>query len=552
MNFTNIMLIVLAIAAFFGAMKGRSRGIGRQAVRTITVAASVIIALVATESLTSRIFDEICSKPVEELVSGVRLDAEYVSLLSSLDPETLAYIAAIFVALLIAPIFFVIIFELTKLLMLVVHAIVSGICGFSKKRNNATTRLLGALLGAVQGVACAVIISVPAVGLLTAADTLVARIEEDGTDSESVAEICAFYHEHVEQYSDDPVVNLIGAVGADALYDTFSEVTIQGTSYDIDDEVAEPVAAFFSVADHFNHYDWSAPSAKNKRGLTVILDAVDDSPYMKKIAVELCEAADTAYDNGLIAVEGDELLVELVTESFNVIGSVDEESFGEDFTAILDAYYIFGRENIIASINTGDIAAVRDALTRTYTPHELDPETPCDLSGEPVTVLRKVVEILSSDDTTKPLITTLSKISVAALAKNLGSELSADEIYDTVKVGLTETLAISKEGKTEEEYTAEVRASLEAALAESDIEFREDEQYILDNMATYVSDNYETLVKVDEDGNQVVTEDEINEVVLSYYEAYLSTGALPDGSVPEESVPEESVPEEAVPEEADE
>ena len=50
-------------------------------------------------------------------------------------------------------------------------------------------------------------------------------------------------------------------------------------------------------------------------------------------------------------------------------------------------------------------------------------------------------------------------------------------------------------------------------------------------MADYVNDNYDTLADIDGDGDGVSDED-INEVILSYYDAFIASGGdvneLPD------------------------
>ena len=139
-------------------------------------------------------------------------------------------------------------------------------------------------------------------------------------------------------------------------------------------------------------------------------------------------------------------------------------------------------------------------------------------------MLKKVTEILNENSHTRPLVTALSRISVSVLAQSFGSELDTEVIYDTVKSGLTSTLQISKEGKTEDEYKAEVKESLNTALKGVEIEL---DDGVLDEMANYVNDNYETLADIDGNGDGV-TDDEINEVILSYYDAYIAAGGSTD------------------------
>ena len=132
-----------------------------------------------------------------------------------------------------------------------------------------------------------------------------------------------------------------------------------------------------------------------------------------------------------------------------------------------------------------------------------------DENGE--TVVNKVIAILKSNERTKPIVVTLTKISVSSMANKLGTGEDTAAIYENVKSGVNETLKIKKtDYQSTEEYTAAVSASLDQTLTDNGIELEAD---IVDSMAQYVTDNYSDV--------ESVTDEELNDIILSYYDAYV-------------------------------
>ena len=110
MDFTGILLIIMATLMLIGALKGLSRGIGRQAIRTITVIASVIIALIITNSIAKNFYGDFATMTPEEFVSTLEkanvqvMGTELEPILANVSPETVSYILAIPLSLIILPI----------------------------------------------------------------------------------------------------------------------------------------------------------------------------------------------------------------------------------------------------------------------------------------------------------------------------------------------------------------------------------------------------------------------------------------------------------------
>ena len=529
--FTIILIGIMALLVLIGTIKGITRGIGRQTVRTVTVILSAAIAFIATSVLASMFYEKFGGMTPEELVGiiesiGIQITGtDLEPILSNLSPETISYVIAIPLSLVILPVVFVLLFIVIKLIMLIVHVIFSAIFGLSKKKNTALTRTFGGILGAVQGLACAVIITMPIVGIATTASTVMTDLKEN-SENEAVVQIADDFNNTFSEYTDSGMVKFLGAVGGNVLYNQFTTATINGESYNIPEEVAEPMVQIVGASDKLHDFDWKNLSEDSKEGIFIIIDAVDDSKYFKKITLDVLELATDAYFDGALDLEADELLIEILDSAFSVIGSIDEESFATDLKTIFHTYAILGREGALTAFETGELEEVRTVLISDYEYVDGDPITSSNSNGGKVTVLKKVIEILNENEHTKPLITALSRISVSVLAQNFGTDLNVEEIYDTVKGGINQTLQISKEGKTEDEYKEEVKASIDSALQGVDIEL---EDNVLNEMANYVNDNYETLVDVT--GGEI-TDEKVNEVILSYYDAFLNAGGsldeLPD------------------------
>ena len=72
-------------------------------------------------------------------------------------------------------------------------------------------------------------------------------------------------------------------------------------------------------------------------------------------------------------------------------------------------------------------------------------------------------------------------------------------------------MSIDKESyETEEEYVAEISNALDATLKSNQIEL---EKEIVDTMAQYVADNFSDM--------EVLTDEEVCDVIIYYYDAYL-------------------------------
>ena len=195
----------------------------------------------------------------------------------------------------------------------------------------------------------------------------------------------------------------------------------------------------------------------------------------------------------------------LISAMAGVFASGSAETFEEDIETLKEAYYIISDSGILTALN--NIDELSKAMTAT------------DEEGK--TAVSRVTALLNKNDRTRPIVTELTKLSLKLMAS--GDSIVTEELYENVKTGVTETLAIDKDNfETPEEYKEAITESLDTTLKENNIELAPD---VVADIADYIDENYEDL--------KDATDEQINEIILSYHDAYI------EYLKSQESVPEE-------------
>ena len=256
------------------------------------------------------------------------------------------------------------------------------------------------------------------------------------------------------------------------------------------------------AADDFmelGEFDWTNPTPEQCDALEGIVDKLSHDAYVASILSGSMRGIATAIDSGVIVFELEEPVLGVMNSLVGIFTTLNEDNFGSDMDTILDVYVLLAREGVLSTLasQSEDITAVFVAENE---------------AGE--TVIKRVIATINSNPHMKPLVTMLTKLSLSIMMNDVGIE-NGDEVYDTIKDGVTEVIAIDRtQYETEDEYVAAVSESLDATLKEHDITLAPE---IVNNMAEYLaSQEYSNL------SSEEITDDEVNDVIFSYYEAYLN------------------------------
>lgn len=508
---TLIFLAVVLLLGLIGALKGLSRGLSRQVIRTLTIVASVALSILIMRLLYDRFFIELFEgKTTQDLINlinevMVKLNAEPMdlSILASFDIDTLRYLVALPISLIVMPIIFVLLFIVISFLMLIVHAIVSGILGFRKKRNNALTRLLGFALGAIQGAAVALILMTPIFGYAQVYSETVSILEEQMPENETVVAMSDAYDTYVKPTYENPLVKFAKNAGCDALFSAMVTAKFEDDlSIDMTDTVPT-LASVFADGTSLGGADWKALTPEQEQSIRSIIATINENDFLATILSGAVRGAAHAYTDGALPLEVGAPFDKVIDSAISIFHTSDRENIAADLTTLADVYFVLSHDGVLVALE-GDSNTLMTVITKR------NPET-----GK--TPINDVIDTINSNPRIKPLISMLTRLSVEIMAENTGLGEEGAQLYENVTAGLNQTLAISKEGKTEEEYVAEVSASINTTLVENGIEL---EPEIVDTMAQYVNDNIDV-----ESG--ATAED----ILITYFDAWLEyqeTGTVPD------------------------
>ncbi len=504
-----VIWVFVALLTLIGALKGKQRGFLRQLVRTITVAASVVISLYAVKYAYGYVSSWITGQTSSDLISaiegfGISL-GDFGTILANFDTESLNHVLAIPMALIILPLAFVIAFIVINTVLRIVHAIICKIFGLAKWRNNFVTRFLGFLLGAAQGFAVAIICLVPVIGISTSVSAAVKDMQKEAPTAQSTADVTKIYNKYFKPYAEDQSVVILGQLGGNLLYEQLTKLNVNGKDYEMDKEVVAPSLKTFGAITELGSLDWQYLSDENKAAIDTLIEVADESPYMATLIADILDSLSTAYSNGTLASENEGLVKDFTDALLGLFVGINETELVPTLEVIRDVFFTLSDERVLLSL-TGDMALVSDTLSKK------------DESGK--TLITRLTDRLNSTPRTAALVSTITRISIEVMADSFntipGVEINA-ETYDKVKVGVTEIVNIKKDSfANEEQYVEALSGSLDNTFKDNGIELDKD---IVNGMAQHVANNYSEV--------ETLSDAEINDIILSYYNSYLETGAVP-------------------------
>ncbi len=499
------ILIIFLIVTVFGALKGLMRGIGRQTVRTLTIIASLIISIALTASISTDLNASLAGKTVEDMLEGASISIsspELEELILNLDAETARIIIAVPAAVVALPIIFTILFVLISAIGELVHIVISMILRLKMSKNNAATRFLGLILGALQGASVAGILLFPFGCFTNLSDGMMASIKDGGIkEGSSVEQSCESLDAYFAETKDNTILNLVMRLGGNKLQDKLSSVMIDGIEADARDPFYV-LAGIFGDWSYLEECDFKAPTKEEQAVIDEIAKKLTRDGYTANvISGVLREVAAATEDGRLDTLVSNDTLPDPYRELFkDMLTIFDDSNVGsieDDVLTVLDVYYQLADAGTLTALAEGS-DSVADTLIK----------KPDNTN----TVISSVIDTLEENENTKPLVNTLAKLSVTVMADSLGTDADSAQMYDNVKGRLKDIADIPK-GKSDDEYKTAVSNIISTTLTESGI--TEVSTDIVSEMAQYVTDNFKD--------SDIFEDEDIDSIILSYFDAYLNS-----------------------------
>lgn len=501
-----LALVILYIA--FKMLFGMLRGTWRQLISTGCTLLAAIIAYFSSTNLATKIVDGLGAENIGKLVPYLENyipDAgKYVDgFFDSFGDEFISRLFAIPSALILAPIMMATLFVVLHLLFKLVKAIVVAVVKV-KKADGSPSRLGGVLLAIVEAVIVITMLIVPLSGVLGIVDDVYTGAIEL-TDEEDVGEMSGVYERIISPMTKNPIVRLGNSLGSERMYKNLSVVKIGEEKINISEEVVGVSHMFVADVPTLFETNYLSLNENDKEAIDNITAALCESEYLTNIIVNLLNGAAVAIENGDINLNIGGAYESLFDSLVDFLASATRESLVTDINTVKEIYYTISDSGILEAVLNG-----ADVMELLQERRQQGDDT-----------VKKIVEILKKNERTSSMITSMTEALISTLSNNIQLGDDVTITYDELKGEMNNLLSVKKEDyETDSEYMEALSGTLDDTLRNHGIEL---EKEIVDSIAEYVDKEYA--------GKEEFTDEEFNDVLLHYYDAYLDymeNGEIPD------------------------
>lgn len=504
------LLALFLVFVFFKMLGGMIRGGWRQLVRTLATLVAAIASYIFAVTVSNGIIGALDVNSLEGLITRIEgfmpeAGEAIRQGLASINTEIIEYIILLPASLFVLPLVATVLFILAGLVLKIIVAIIIKIFRFKRAKSN-NQRLCGALLGGINALICVVMVMLPLCGAITIVDEAYCQAIESAEDDKK-AELTETYEEYFLPFTENPAFTFIESIGAGAMSDGIATVKIGGEKTNMRKEVLSVAHIIIVDASNLKGADFYNLTDENKTAIGSIIDALYESPLMSRLLVGGIQSASSLIESGIIPIDMGEDHGKLFDELMLFFETVSRDSLGSDLSTIKDLYFTVSDSGVLSAMKNGD----GDILSLLQEQRKNGDDT-----------VNKLVDILQANARTSPLVTALTETLISSLSSNIDLGDGVTVTYDSLKSGMSDVLAVDRGSyETEDEYKEALTGTLDTTLRDHGIEL---EAEIVDNIAEYVDTEYSHL--------EELTDEEFNDILLYYYDAYLEY--IDTGDIPEE------------------
>ncbi len=372
-NGATVLLILAGVLIGFGALLGLFRGFKRAFIRFLTVAIAFFGSLFACRYFLTNT-ERVLNHPWTQKLLGL-LKITFLDQLKEQVPDAYELLIGLPVAIL-SPIVFTALFIVAAFVL----EIVSMIIGFFAGPKH-SFRLLGGVIGAVQGAVVTVAIMVPLCGLLTNAVSAIDTIEEEKDDRYNVAAVdqLAGYKEQMLAISDAPIYQLVDKYAGTPICNSLMRYEVDGKEVNIKDET-DNVACLYAHSFPLIGTDIKSYTQDQIGAMNDLVDDIDKSELFPRLIAAILNAAGNAWDGGdeffsIRAPEVSDEFTNVMKELYGVLKASSAEDdahtptgmpagrsvVANDFQTLVDLMDVFEKHGVFPIIDDSD--AMKDKLS---------------------------------------------------------------------------------------------------------------------------------------------------------------------------------------------
>ena len=535
---------LIGVCAVLGIYYGTTRGFSKSVIRLFTVGASAVCSLLSVRAITN-IMVKTAVGGDGEINSVYSLFVKYFPgyvdsmpnlfkpVLKEIGAETATVFVMMLVAILITPILYITFFYVIRFLSIFLYELLSGLSGAISYGKGVTSTILGGVVGLAQGLLIAAVVIIPVSGLC---DVATAAREPLMENNENPNAYITQAYDIVDDVADNPVFELIDKFGGKAVYESMITVSINDTKYHMGEECVDAIKVVTDLLPIITpEYNWQHPTPEQKEALSNVVIDIGDDELIASLVSDIMRGVAACVRGEVVDIGLTGAPKKLMSDVMYMFTTCTKETVKGDLQLLVDIYLIMCDDNLISAFVSADSEEIRHVLTE----KREDGSTP----------IEHIIDRLNSYDRSTYIVTSFTKLSISTIMGSTEFDETTEQLYESVKDDILTVLNHNKSDfETEEEYKQAVTDDLDKALADNNLEI---EESVKQSMVDYIADNYG-------DFEGEITEKEINDALLSYYQSYANNkgnlGSNPEGEesplpeIPEVETPEVEIPEGETPE----
>lgn len=413
-----LMLLIVIINVLKGLVRGFKKSLGSLAAIIASVLVSAIVTFIVCNPNSGAI------AWVEEGLKGL-ISMDSLGDIFAVDAIEVAL--TYYIAMLLAPIFFMLCYILLSLIFGIVFGIVFKRLPFLKSPKKVLHRLGGVGIGLVCGILVCLIAFAPFVGIFSMANNAILALDNKGEIKESLG-------------GGDMNLSAFEATGFLLVYDALSNANLEGERIYLRSEVDTLLGLVGSLGAMGG--DLTQMDENQIASLRSLVASIDSSPILRNTVAGIFSTAAEKWTNGeeflgMAGFDGGELMSDLLNEMLVVLKTTNKDCVTDDLNTMVDIF-----EVIVVSGIAGD-ADAQEMLKKL---------------GDGV--IADLLVATNKNSRMSPVADEITKLSLKALTSALGSPADADARYNALMDDIADALNDSY-AHSEEERFAAVRENLE-------------------------------------------------------------------------------------------
>ena len=418
MSFLPLFTIIILISVIVGAFIGYVRGFKKSTFRIGLIAISAIFAIILAVPLTKMIVNETTLLNFLSMLDGNanELFNELMTALPSLKDLIVTVPAA-----LLAPIVFIFVFLILRLLTLIPYFIVNANVKFLKDGDTPAKRFIGIPIGAVQGLLCSLIIVTVICGYVDIADKVVNIAKNSEVDKDSgiyyLANEADYY---VELVKADPIVGALCNNDEDEaeqsrhnniIFELLSGIRVNDQPSSLTKECVIITEVAMEIVPLVSDGSKDVQSSAQLDALDNSINKLDESKILTNVAAEFIAGASESWSNGEdflgISFNGiDENIDPIIFALFGTFQNYEAESLKTDLLDVVDIIRTFDKYGVFDPANS-------DNLLHT-------------LNGD---FISELLNKLSGNDKFSVVIPEVTNLGIKLIAQSLNISELPDNVY---------------------------------------------------------------------------------------------------------------------------